>query len=84
MWPRTWKDTAENRPMQMDWLRLTPIAMKHVRVRKNCRVRETLVRMTRNLKVCPGWHLNDSRNNGKNANALSSEETKTIEHPQDL
>ena len=39
MWPKTWKDTAENRPMQMNWLRLTPMAMKHERVRKNCRIR---------------------------------------------
>jgi len=37
MWPRTWKDTAENRPMQMNWLRLTPMAMKHDSVRKNYR-----------------------------------------------
>jgi len=37
MWPRTWKDTAENRPMQMNWLRLTPMAMKHESARKNCR-----------------------------------------------
>jgi hypothetical protein len=34
--------TAENRPMQMNWLRLTPMAMKHESVKKNCRVRETL------------------------------------------
>jgi len=41
MWPRTWKDTAENHPMQMNWLRLTPMAMKHESVRKNCIVRQT-------------------------------------------
>jgi hypothetical protein len=38
MWPRTWKDTAENRPMQMNWLRLTPMAIKHESTRKNCTV----------------------------------------------
>jgi hypothetical protein len=40
MWPRTWKDTAEKRPIQMNWLRLTPMAMKHESARKNCRTRD--------------------------------------------
>jgi len=37
MWPRTWKVTAENLPMQMNWLRLVPIAMTQERRIKNCR-----------------------------------------------
>ena len=36
MWPKTWKDTAENRPMQMNWLRLTPMAMMHESTTNNC------------------------------------------------
>lgn len=40
MWPSTWKVTAENLPMQMNWLRLVPIAMEQESIIKNCRKRE--------------------------------------------
>lgn len=36
MCPSTWNDTAVNLPMQMNWLRLVPIAMVHDRIMKNC------------------------------------------------
>lgn len=29
IWPSTWKDTAVNLPMQMNWLRLVPTAIVH-------------------------------------------------------
>lgn len=38
MWPSTWKDTAVNLPMQMNWLRLVPTAIVHDKIMKNCRI----------------------------------------------
>jgi len=63
MWPKTWKDTAENRPMQMNWLRLTPMAMKHKRARKNYRIRVQYCKHDVQIKtpVNKGWHLNEAR-----------------------
>ena len=37
MWPRTWKVTAENLPIQMNWLRLVPIAITQERRIRNCK-----------------------------------------------
>lgn len=36
MWPRTWKVTAEKRPMQMNWLAFTPTATMQDKKTKNC------------------------------------------------
>ena len=36
MWPNTWKDTAENRPMHIYWLKLQNTARAHERLMKNC------------------------------------------------
>lgn len=42
IWPSTWKDTAVNLPMQMNWLRLVPTAIVHDRIRKICRSKHRL------------------------------------------
>ena len=39
MWRRTWNDPAKNCPMQMNWLRFTPMTMMQDSVRKNCTIR---------------------------------------------
>lgn len=36
MCPSTWKETALNRPMQMNWLKFVPTAIKHDKTMKNC------------------------------------------------
>lgn len=41
MWPSTWKVTAENLPMQMNWLRFVPIAMVQESTIKNCRNKQS-------------------------------------------
>lgn len=38
MCPITWKDTAVNLPIQMNWLRLVPTAMVHERMMNNCHI----------------------------------------------
>lgn len=36
IWPKTWKETAENRPMQRYWLILQKTAKEHERSKNNC------------------------------------------------
>lgn len=44
IWPITWKDTAVNLPMQMNWLRLVPTAIVHESAIKICKEQNKIVR----------------------------------------
>lgn len=37
IWPSTWKETAVNLPMHMNWLRLVPTAIVHERIINICK-----------------------------------------------
>lgn len=40
IWPITWKETAVNLPMQMNWLRLVPTAMVQDRIINICKIQQ--------------------------------------------
>ena len=42
MCPRTWKDTAVNLPMQMNWLRFVPTAMVQEIMMNNCKQKKQI------------------------------------------